>query len=79
MNGLTEKTARVFEKVSLLNCIKPYTLVGGTALSLQINHRNSEDLDFMQWKNSKNEKKEVDWVGIQRELCNIGELTNTDI
>ncbi len=44
---LPEKTAEVFEKLSKLSFIKKYTLVGGTALSLQIKHRLSEDLDFI--------------------------------
>jgi predicted nucleotidyltransferase component of viral defense system len=43
-------------------------LVGGTALSLQLNHRLSEDLDFMRWQKVKNEKMEVDIKSISREL-----------
>ena len=50
MNGLAPHTLRIFEAVASLDCIKPYLLVGGTALSLQINTRQSEDLDF---KNKK--------------------------
>lgn len=61
MKGLAPKTLSVFNKICLLDCIKPYTLVGGTALSLQIANRLSEDLDFMSWKLSKDEKREVDW------------------
>ncbi|MDD2726703.1 MAG: nucleotidyl transferase AbiEii/AbiGii toxin family protein, partial [Proteiniphilum sp.] len=30
-----------------MECIKPYVLCGGTALAIQIGHRESEDLDFM--------------------------------
>ncbi len=47
--SLAPHTGRVFEAISRLECIKPYTLVGGTALSLQIEKRQSEDLDFMKW------------------------------
>ncbi len=47
MSGLAPYTLRVFEAVSKLDCIKPYLLVGGTALSLQLGTRQSEDLDFM--------------------------------
>ena len=79
MRGLTENTASIFDNVSRLECIKAYILVGGTALSLQIDHRKSEDLDFMQRKQSKNEKKEVDWVKIQKELATVGNITQTDI
>ena len=44
--GLTEKTAEVFETVVRLDCIKGLYLCGGTAQSIQMNHRLSEDLDF---------------------------------
>ena len=44
--GLTEKTAEVFNAVSRLNCIKGLYLCGGTAQSIQMDHRLSEDLDF---------------------------------
>ena len=47
MKGLAPHTQQIFEAVSKLDCIKPYLLVGGTALSLQIGTRQSEDLDFM--------------------------------
>lgn len=47
MKGLAPHIREVFEAVSQLECIKPYLLVGGTALSLQIGTRQSEDLDFM--------------------------------
>ena len=59
MKGLAPHTQQVFEAVSKLECIKPYLLVGGTALSLQIDTRQSEDLDFMKWRNSKDGKMEV--------------------
>lgn len=36
MKGLAPHTQQVFEAVSKLECIKPFLLVGGTALSLQI-------------------------------------------
>lgn len=47
MNGLAPQTSEVFERITRLNCIRPFVLVGGTALSLQINKRQSEDLDFI--------------------------------
>ena len=59
MKGLALHTRQVFEAVSQLECIKPYLLVGGTALSLQIGTRQSEDLDFMKWRTCKSEKMEV--------------------
>ena len=44
---LPEKTKFVFDTLSETKFIKKYTLVGGTALSMQIKHRMSEDLDFI--------------------------------
>lgn len=44
--SLTENTLKVYEKVSKLDCIKNMYLCGGTAQSLQMQHRKSEDLDF---------------------------------
>lgn len=44
--GLSEETSKVFEQVSKLDCIKDLYLCGGTAQSIQIDHRLSEDLDF---------------------------------
>ena len=46
MKGLAPHTLQVFEAVSKLDCIKSYLLVGGTALSLQMGTRQSEDLYF---------------------------------
>lgn len=79
MLGLASHTAELFDKIASLECIKPYILVGGTALALQIHNRLSEDLDFMRWKSSKLQKQEVDWVAIERELSTIGQLEARDI
>jgi len=79
MTALAPHTTKIFDKITSLECIKPYFLVGGTALSLQINTRLSEDLDFMSWKSQKSEKQEVDWVTIEKELANIGTMDARDI
>lgn len=79
MKGLAPHTASVFEAVSRLECIKPYILVGGTALSLQLGTRESEDLDFMSWRKSRNEKREVDWPQIKKELDTVGNVEKCDI
>ena len=39
-------TNRLFDKIANLESIKPYFLVGGTALCLQLSTRLSEDLDY---------------------------------
>lgn len=59
--GLAHHTSAIFDSISRLDCIKPYILVGGTALSVQLGTRLSEDLDFMSWRTSRNEKREVNW------------------
>lgn len=77
--SLAPHTGKVFEDISKLECIKPYTLVGGTALSLQIAKRQSEDLDFMKWMDRRNEKPEVDWPAIKKELESIGTVKNYEV
>ena len=77
--SLAPQTALIIEPISKLECIKPYTLVGGTALSLQLGTRQSEDLDFMSWRKSKNEPREVDWPSIKKELETIGNIEKIDI
>lgn len=78
-NALASHTSQIFEKVSSLNCIKPFLLVGGTALSLQLETRLSEDLDFMCWRTSKDEKMEVNWYEIKEELSTIGEVQSMNL
>lgn len=79
MKGLAPHTLQVFEAVSRLDCIKPYLLVGGTALSLQVGTRQSEDLDFMKWRTSKAEKMEVAWYRVEKELATVGDIQHKDI
>jgi predicted nucleotidyltransferase component of viral defense system len=77
--SLAPHTGKVFEIISRLECIKPYTLVGGTALSLQIAKRQSEDLDFMKWLTKRNEKPEVAWPAIKKELESVGEIKDYEV
>ena len=79
MNGLAPQTSELLEKISQLECIKPFVLVGGTALSLQLNLRQSEDLDFMRWKQSPKDKLEVGISTIKHELETIGHINKMDI
>lgn len=79
MIGLAPHTGRIIDMVAQLDCIRPYWLVGGTALSLQLHTRQSEDLDFQKWRTSKNEKMEVKWDVIEKELSTIGEIESRDI
>jgi hypothetical protein len=80
MKGLADKTERIFSAVSELPCTREYTLIGGTALALQINHRKSEDLDFCIWsKNPKTDRPTVNWPVIERELAGVGSIQSRDI
>lgn len=48
-------------------------------MSIQLGTRESEDLDFMSWRKSRNEKREVDWPQIKKELETIGTIEKCDI
>ncbi|MBQ3698932.1 MAG: nucleotidyl transferase AbiEii/AbiGii toxin family protein [Prevotella sp.] len=77
--SLAPHTGKVFEVISRLECIKQYTLVGGTALSLQIAKRQSEDFDFMKWLGTKREKPEVDWPAILKEFESVGKVNGCEV
>lgn len=79
MNGLAPQTSEVFERITSLECIKPFVLVGGTALSLQLNKRQSEDLDFMCWKKSAKDKPEVPISSIKREIESVANIDSMEI
>ncbi len=80
MQGLADKTNKIFEAFSKLNCLKGYTLIGGTALSLQIGKRLSEDLDFCKWLVSlKKDRPIVDWPVIEKELETVGAIESRNI
>lgn len=68
MQGLAPKTLAVFDKISALESIKDYSLVGGTGIALQINHRLSEDLDFCKWVPKTNAGYAVSVQEIESEL-----------
>lgn len=77
--GLAPHTGRIIESVSKLDCIKPFVLVGGTALSIQLGTRQSEDLDFMRWKEGPDDKLEVGWPEIKKQLETVGNLSDTNV
>jgi len=79
MNGLAPQTSEVFERITCLECIKSFVLVGGTALSLQLNKRQSEDLDFMCWKKSAKDKPEVPISSIKREIETVANIESMEI
>lgn len=77
--GLAPHTGTIIERLSCLECIKPFVLVGGTALSIQLNTRQSEDLDFMRWKQSKGDALDIGWPNIKRQLASVGEIQSVDV
>lgn len=77
--SLAPHTGKVFEAISKLECIKPFTLVGGTALSLQIEKRQSEDLDFMKWLFKRGEEPDINWPAIKMELDSIGTISDFEV
>jgi predicted nucleotidyltransferase component of viral defense system len=80
MQGLTKQTEIIFRSLSLLPFTGEYTLIGGSALAMQINHRLSEDLDFCIWpKQLKKDKPVVDWPEIEKGLHTIGKITSRDV
>ena len=76
---LAPHTGRLIESVSRLDCIKPFVLVGGTALSIQLNTRQSEDLDFMRWQQGKSDTLDIGWPAIQRELETVGKIEDVQV
>lgn len=69
-NGLRDNTLEVFDKVSQLDCIKDLYLCGGTGISLLLQHRQSEDLDF-ELLNYHGDIKHLDLAHIQNELVSV--------
>lgn len=66
MTGITTNIEAILPVISNAECLKGWTLVGGTALAIQIGHRESEDLDFMKW--SFKGDCSVNWPAIRKEL-----------
>ena len=77
--GLAPHTGKIIDKISLLECIKPFVLVGGTALSIQLQTRQSEDLDFQRWKTGKDDALDIGWNNIQSQLATVGEIQYVDV
>lgn len=79
MKGLSPDTESVFKKIKQCEIFKEYLLIGGTALSLQIHHRLSEDLDFCKWQDEpKIVSKEIHWPEIEKIFGLFGQV-KTDI
>ena len=68
--GLRQETIPVFEAVSQMEAIKSLYLCGGTAQSLQMKHRKSEDLDF-ELLGLRKERPMLDFSSISTEVTNF--------
>jgi predicted nucleotidyltransferase component of viral defense system len=77
--ALVEKTLKAIETISKMEFVKSYFLVGGTALTLQLKHRLSEDLDFMCWKQSQKDKQNINIEQIKNELAQDFTINKIDI
>ena len=77
--SLAPQTGRIIEAISRLECIKPFILVGGTALSIQLKTRQSEELDFMRWKEGKDDTLDIGWPKIQKELETVGNINDIQV
>lgn len=73
-NTLSPQTAKLLNLIQTQqsNFLNEFYLSGGTALSLQIGHRESEDLNFFT-QNSFNPQK---W---QQKLLKLGKITETEL
>jgi Nucleotidyl transferase AbiEii toxin, Type IV TA system len=49
MRGVSIATENVLKELSNTEIVSDYTLIGGTALSLSLGHRLSEDIDLCTW------------------------------
>ncbi len=68
--GLREETIPVFEAVSRMDVVKGLYLCGGTAQSLQMMHRKSEDLDF-ELLGIRKDRPQLDFTAISNEVSRV--------
>jgi hypothetical protein len=71
---LPANTAQLVEKINSTRpeFLKSFYLSGGTGLSLQIGHRESEDLDFFC-------SETFNALHLEKEIAALGQLTNTEL
>ncbi len=77
-DGLTPGLIGIFDRVSRLECIKGLYLCGGTAQSIQMNHRLSEDLDF-ELIGIRRDRPELDFDKIIPEVNEVFPGAKTEI
>jgi predicted nucleotidyltransferase component of viral defense system len=52
LRNLLPNTAAILQKLAKTRILDKYTFVGGSALTLYLNHRYSEDIDLFSWEKS---------------------------
>lgn len=67
------------EFIANASFLEKYVLVGGTALSLHLCHRKSEDLDFFTYSDSFEKKEIFDYINNRFEQVEIINQTNDQI
>ncbi len=67
------------EFIANASFLEKYVLVGGTALSLHLCHRKSEDLDFFTYSDSFEKKEILDYINNRFEYLEIINQTNDQI
>lgn len=77
--SMPQKTEKVFFAISKIPEIKDWTLIGGTALSIHLKHRLSEDLDFFVYDNklNPNTKKNIEYILHNNKIISKTLLTHT--
>lgn len=75
MRGVSLQTGRVLQHLATADLISNYTLIGGTALSLSLGHRLSEDLDFCMWDKSANELNLTDIISAVQGVIPEGQIS----
>lgn len=71
-NTLPQATARVLEMIKILPDLSTFYLTGGTALSLLLGHRESEDLDFFT-------QQQFEPLVLQQKLLQFGKLNDVEL
>ncbi len=75
--SLTPQTSSVLTALSEINELSNFTLVGGSAISLHLMHRFSEDLDFFTWlPELSNAETLIDKIAKQHSLKIINTYLN---
>src|SRR6266487_2793930 len=69
---LPSRTAELLNQLSNQNFLTPFYLSGGTALALEIGHRESEDLDFFS-------ENDFDPLVLQQKVLQLGRLDDVEV